>query len=342
MPGSRQRSLPWSCLPSKLHRWALSCLFLLFALPSLAIAQLPTARVPEQKPPATTSSADDPPDFSLVAPSGSAEAPRLSARLHGLNAEITLSGVHESTTGWATLFTPAIAYTFNHIFSVDATLPVYTYRLAESLSKHPKPNAQLVIQHGEPGDIIFGLHAQFVPARFLYQATAAFTAPTGDQVYGLTTGRVTFDINNHFERSFGRFTPNLELGGGDSTTLVNRVLNKNYTSLGPLAHAQVGLGVELFHRASFETDTYEQLPIGDQKTYGPSRHGHALVVTGHNAIEDNGFINVLDIPFDRHTTLSSYYSRSLRLRSDTVAIGITYLLRGAPPAEEISIDDLFR
>ena len=35
----------------------------------------------------------------------------------------TVTGVHESTTGWATLFIPAIGYSFNDTFSIDATVP---------------------------------------------------------------------------------------------------------------------------------------------------------------------------------------------------------------------------
>ncbi len=270
------------------------------------------------------------------------EVPGLSAPLRGWNAGITFSGVHESSTGWATLATPSTGYSFNEVFSVDATIPIYFYRLAESRSARPKPDAQLVNQRGEPGDIVFGLHAQFIPRLFQYQLTGAFTAPTGDEAYGLTTGRVTFDINNHFERTFGRFTPNIELGGGDSTTLVNRILTKNYTSLGPLAHFQAGVGIEFMHGISFESDAYEQLPIGDQKIYGPSRHGKAIGVVGHNVTEDNGFINALDIPLDGHITFSGYYGRSLRLYEDTAAIGVTYVLRRPEPASETPTDDLFR
>jgi hypothetical protein len=270
------------------------------------------------------------------------EVPGLSATLHGWNAGATVTGVHESTTGWATIFIPAIGYSFNDTFSIDATLPIYMFRLANSLSTHPKPNALLVNQRGEPGDVVFGLHAQFIPRQFQYQLTGLVTAPTGDKDYGLTTGRVTFDISNHFERTFGRITPNLELGGGDSTYLVNRILNKNYTSLGPLAHFQIGLGVELFRGISFESEAYEQLPIGDQKIYGPSRNGKATIVTGHNVTEDNGFINALDVPLDRHITFSGYYSRSLRFRADTAAIGVTYVLRGTQATEDTPMDDLFR
>ncbi|MGD0446861.1 MAG: hypothetical protein ABSA39_23235, partial [Edaphobacter sp.] len=197
-------------------------------------------------------------------------------------------------------------------------------------------------QRGEPGDVVLGCHAQFIPGLFQYQLTGLVTAPSGDEAYGLTTGRVTFDINNHFERTFGRITPNLEIGAGDSSTLVNRTVTKNYTSLGPLAHFQVGLGFDLFLGMSFESDAYEQLPFGNQKIYGPSRNGKATVVIGHGVTEDNGFTNTLDIPFGGHFTLSGYYSRSLRIHTDTTAVGITYVIRSLPPTENDPLDDLFR
>jgi hypothetical protein len=320
-------------LPLKCHRRASPFIVLLLALP--AGAQLPRETSTES----SISTTQTPVSQSLP------EVPATSSPQHGWNAGLTIAGVHDSVTGWATIATPAIGYSFNDIFSIDATLPIYMYRLAESRSTRPRVNAQLINQRGEPGDVVLGFHAQFIPRLFQYQLSGAVTAPTGDEAYGLTTGRVTFDINNHFERTFGRFTPNLEIGGGDSTTLVNRGITKNYTSLGPLAHFQVGVGIELPHGMSFESDAYEQLPIGDQKIYGPSRHGNATVVTGHNVTEDNGFINALDIPLTSNVTFSGYYSRSLRIDSDTAAIGITYVLRSAAqPAEvnQTSMDELFR
>jgi hypothetical protein len=263
--------------------------------------------------------------------------------LHGFNAGITIAGIHDSVVGYSTLATPSVGYSFNDIFSVDATIPIYMYRLAESLSPRPRATQLLVNQRGEIGDVVVGFHAQFIPSLFLYQANFAVTAPSGDEAYGLTTGRCTFDLNNHFERTFGRFTPDLEVGVGDSSYLVNRLVNKNYTSLGPISHFQAGLAIELIRGISFETDAYENLPIGDQKIYGPSRNGRATVVTGHSVTEDNGFTNYLEIPIDSHTSLSSYYSRSLRLHIDSVGFGITYVLRApAPTPTEASLDDLFR
>jgi len=261
------------------------------------------------------------------------------------NASLDVTSIHTSNTGWATLATPSFGYRFSERFSMDAVLPIYFFRLAESRSAKPRPNAFLVNQRGEVGDLILSGHGQFTPRIFDYELTGAVTAPCGDEPYGLTTGRVTFDISNQFERSFGRFTPTLEVGGGDSSTLVNRLVTKTYTSLGPLAHFQTGLATQLTSRLSFETDAYEQLPIGDQKIYTSktSKGKTTTTVTGHNVSEDNGFNAAFSATLDRHTVFTSYYSRSLRLHTDTASVGIAYFLRSSlPEADEVSFDDLFR
>ena len=128
---------------------------------------------------------------------------------------------------------------------VDATIPIYMYRLAESLVAPSPPDAtarQPARRTRRPDP----LRPCPVPAFAIpIPGHAAVTAPSGDETYGLTTGRCTFDLNNLFERTYGRFTPILELGLGDSSTLVNRIVNKHYTSLGPLSHFQLGLAVDL-------------------------------------------------------------------------------------------------
>jgi hypothetical protein len=141
-------------LPIKLHRRASSCIFLLLAIPL-------SAQVPREKPlePQPSSTIQPMPEDAQDVP----DVPGLSPTLRGWNVGATVTGVHESTTGWATIFIPAIGYSFNDTFSIDATVPIYMFRLANSLSAHPRRNALLVNQRGEPGDVVFGLHAQFIP-----------------------------------------------------------------------------------------------------------------------------------------------------------------------------------
>ena len=270
--------------------------------------------------------------------------PGLSSLLRGLNGGLTISGLHDGATGWATVAQPAIGYSFNNIFSMDVTVPIYMYRLSESRALRPKGNALLVNQRGEPGDVMLGLHAQFLPPRLQYQTTLSVTLPTGDAAYGLTTGRVTFDVSNLFQHTFRFVAPDLEIWAGDSTSLVNRLVNKNYTSLGPIGHFQIGATFPLLRGASFQTNAYEQLPIGDQKIYQSiTRRGStSLMVIGHNVTEDNGFTNSIDLPVDSHTTIAAYYNRSLRFRDDIVSFGVTYVLRGMKSTVEFSDDEVMR
>ena len=161
--------------------------------------------------------------------------------------------------------------------------------------------------------------------------TPSITLPTGDSASGLSTGRVTFDLDDHTQFTLGRAALLLDLGGGDSSNLVNRLVTKDYTSLGPLAHFQAGVLVPLPRHSSFQSIAYEQLPLGDNRLYTtltrPGFPDHT-VVSGRSVSEDNGFTNSLAVPLSGHLTLQGYYNRSLRLHLDTAAMSLTWVWRG--------------
>ncbi len=273
------------------------------------------------------------------------KVPGLSSFLRGFNAGVTFSGLHDSQNGYATLAQPAIGYTFNPTFSLDITVPLYLYRLAAAQDLTlPLTQRTLSPQLAEFGDTLISFHALFLSRRFDYQATFSATAPTGDLNHGLSSGRATVDFSNHLDHTFRHFSPYAELGIGDSSTLANQLLNRNFTTLGPLAHFQAGVAFPLMRGASFATNAYEQLPIGDQKIYETIARPNApttFVIAGRNIFEDNGFTNTLDIPLRDHTTVSAYYNRSLRFHDDTVSFGITFVLRGTRHTS-LSDDDLLR
>lgn len=278
------------------------------------------------------------------------EVPGLSSVMRGFNAGVTVSGTHDTYTGWGTSITPALGYSFNDHFSMDVSVPIYFFRLAPTTKLRPKPNALLVPTRGEMGDVILAGHMHFAPQRFEYQATAALAIPTGGAKDGLTTGLTAFDFSNHFDVPLWKVTPNLDIGMGDNASLVNRITTKSYqASQAPLSHFQAGIGFSLPYGISFDAGAYEQLPVGDQKIYVPAagtagRKG-VLVVAGRRIAEDNGMIGSLDIPVGGHMTFSAYYNRSTRYRADTVSIGYTYVVRSA--RSEIdptgrTIDELIR
>ena len=278
--------------------------------------------------------------------------------MRGFDAGVTLTSVHDSSAGWYTLVTTAGSYTFSRHFSTDISMPVYLYRLAETDStttsnQPPAPGqpsgpvttttATTLQPHTwDPGDLILAGHATFSSARWFDTFTPSLTLPSGDANTGLSTGRVTFDFDNHLQAPlFARTSGLLDIGIGDSSNLVNRLVTRDYTSLGPLAHFQLGivvpLALPLANRSSFQTVAYEELPLGDQKIYTTlTRPGYPdlTVVSGRSVSEDNGFTNSLFLPLTNHLTLQGYYNRSLRLHLDTAAVGISWSLRGQRPRKK--------
>lgn len=310
-----------------------SCAHLLFAV--LAPVAAATAQ--------TTHAQADPDAPSLL--SQAPAVPGLSARLRGLNAAVSLTSVHDSSTGWYTVSTPALAYTVSPRFSLDLSTPLYLYRLADesttvltvipAMQGMPARQTQQTVtslqpQHWEPGDTVLAAHGNFGQGWLQYMLTPSMTMPSGDTAHGLSTGRVTFDVDNHFLAHTRAMAFVLDMGGGDSSSLVNRLVTKDYTTLGPLAHFQAGVQAPLPFGASFETAAYEQLPIGNTKVYQtvitPGRPPRE-VLAGQSVSEDNGFTNTLMVPLSRHIGLMGYYNRSLRLHLDDVGVGLTFVLR---------------
>jgi hypothetical protein len=278
--------------------------------------------------------------------------PGVASRLRGFNTGATLTSVHDSAAGWYTLATPAIAYNFSWRYSMDMSMPVYLYRLAETdtspASVLPQPGqpappvqsstTQLTAHTFDPGDIFLATHANFAGRHIGETLTLSMTLPSGDTSDGLSTGRVTFDLDSHSALWLPGSGLLMDLGWGDSTSLFNRLVTRDYTSLGYLAHFQLGAMVALPRRSSFQAVAYEQLPIGDSKVYTtlprpgaptpPGASSPPEVVSGRSVSEDNGFTSTLYIPLTRHLTLQGYYNRSLRLKTDTVGMGISFVARG--------------
>jgi len=266
--------------------------------------------------------------------------PGVSSLLGGFNAGVSFFGVHNSAIGWFEVASPAVSYTFSPRFSVDASTPIYLRRHVEGRIVPPATSAPLILDADDAGDTLIGFHANFNPHNFLDTATASLTAPTGNRAVGFGAGQVTFDFDNHVQRYAGQAGFLLDLGIGDSSTLVNSLLTQNYTSVGKLAHFQTGMMVWIYRRYFLQSVAYEELPFGRQTVYtvsnpfrgtAPPGSGGSPgnVVTSTGASEDNGFTTSAGIPLTAHVILSGYYNRSLREREDTVSMGVTYVLRGS-------------
>lgn len=260
----------------------------------------------------------------------------------GPNASVGTTSQHDSTTGWTSLLTPNVAYRFDKHFSFNAGTPIFVYVNAAATTS----TLVLGVPIATTGPIktrtvLLGdttLAGQFeTHAKLLdYNVTATVGMPTGDYVHGLGAGQVTFEINNHFERAINDiFTPNIELGIGDSATLNNLRVRRDYVIVGKNAHFQAGMGVSLPFNMEFEADAYEDLPLATQTVTETSTNGkkgkqlRVMTTSSEESIgEDNGFLNTLDVPLSNHVTLSGFYNRSLRTKVDTAGFSLTFLLRG--------------
>jgi hypothetical protein len=268
----------------------------------------------------------------------------------GINAALVYSSAHDSQAGWSHWATPYLSYGFNKNFSMEMSCPIYILRFAANTEAAPTTKKSLlpIPLRGETGDTLVATHAQFSNSHFDYMATLSFTVPTGDTLYGLSTGRMTFDLTHDFLRAYGRFGPGVELGVGDSSALASTRVIRDFTSLGPLAHFQLGSTVDLPLHMLFEADAYEQLPIGDQKIYTTVvlKKKTTTEVIGTGLSEDNGFTTNLDIPLHPQIILSGFYNRSRRFGIDTAGVSLTFLLRNprmpSPDTDQELLDALMK
>jgi hypothetical protein len=256
----------------------------------------------------------------------------------GFNASLGTSSQHDSSNGWSSLLTPNVAYRFNRYFSVDAGVPAYMYiNIDANIGTSAKPEYVYSPKKGVFGDTNLSFHADASALKIDYNATVSMGLPSGNTDYGLGAGQVTYNINNHFEKQFGLFTPDIEVGFGDTSGLVDSRVLRSYIAVGPMMHFQAGSSVNLPLNMTFEADAFEELPLSKDLVFSTTGKGKRKVTTSTNQapVEDNGFMTSLDIPLTRHVTLSGFYNRSLRNHDDVGGFSFTFLLKAPPQLPEI-------
>lgn len=253
--------------------------------------------------------------------------------LRGFNLALGTSSQHDSTNGWSSILNPTVAYRLNRYFSVDASVPIFLYiNIDENLGTKARPHYGYLPKKFVFGDTSLSFEGDADKWMVDYNGTFTLGLPSGNIDYGLGTGQVTYNFNNHFARRIGIVAPDIEVGFGDTSILVDQRVLKSYVSVGPMAHFQAGLSVELPWSMTFETNVYEELPLAKDLVYSTTGKGKKKVTTSFNQdpSEDNGFITSLDIPLSRHVTMSGFYNRSLRDRVDLAGFSFTFILK-APP-----------
>ena len=262
--------------------------------------------------------------------------------VQGFNVSLADESDHVSGSGWENVITPDVSYDYDKHIGIDFTFPYYTY--LDTSSSHvvltPLPIHVVTtpyVANWAIGDASSSVNLSFSPSLFNYVFTATGGFPIGNTQYNLSATEYTYLVNNHFDQSFGIFTPEVEIGFGDDSNLGKHRIVRSTLEVGNLAFFTAGTGVELPWGMTFTADAYEQLPTQNLDAYKTIRtpKGRKLKVqTGAGPAEDNGFETSLDIPITDHLTLSGEYDRSLRQYTDTAGFSLTYVLRVPRKAPE--------
>lgn len=220
-----------------------------------------------------------------------------------------------SSDGKVFSFSSAAGYNFNKHFGVDVGIPVYIVRAPSSIQGARSSN---------------GIGDVFVDLRL------SLDAPSGDPSKGRSTGRVTFDLDNHFDRGVGRFTPFADIDLGN--TVNQRAYRRPYLTLGKVASFEAGTSVKLFRSLSASASLYDVAPWGPQRVFslivprgttvlGTVQHNrvyekNAETLGGASLDRDNGVNLGASYSPTRYLDFGVGYSRSMHYSLNTMSFGI--------------------
>lgn len=283
--------------------------------------------------------------FANFSPAQTSVGPKMSNMDRGAYATITVLGAKDSVSGYSNVWTPAIGYDLPRHFSLEAGIPYYALA-SSAVQKVTISNSGVgteTVQSSSTnllGDVYVLLAVNpNLSESVRYQFTARGTAPTGDTTYGISTGRATWNVNNHIEVGSARLIPYLEAGIGNSLADTTKYY-RSYTTLGYVAPFAAGLNIGMGKYLSFDASTYYDLPFGDQKLYSRevldgtvigtvSRRNRAILQQylsqgGADLTEDHGFNGSLSFAPASRVTLTASYNRSIPDALDSVAVSLSF------------------
>src|SRR5215470_5144718 len=154
-------------------------------------------------------------------------------------------------------------YNFNQHFGMDVGMPFYFVRASSTVGG--------TSSNGVGNPYIQG-RLRFLGPAVNFGSTLTGFAPLGDSRKGLSTGRATFDWNNHFDHSFSRLTPFAEVGIAN-TIADSQLFFRPYTTLGFNTHFRAGAIYDLWKFLSVGASGYDILPSGQQTVFSKVVHG---------------------------------------------------------------------
>jgi hypothetical protein len=253
---------------------------------------------------------------SAVAQSGPQPA---AEELTGFTSYVEFGGTANSQ-GQIYQLTTSVGYDFTPHLGVDVGVPFYFIRPAGSLGGSSSNGV---------GNPFLDVRLKFLNPTVNFGSMLTGFVPVGDSKKGLSTGRATFDWTNHFDRSFSRVTPFVNLGVAN-TILSTPLFVRPYTTLGFNMHVQGGVSYDLRKFLSVGASAYDIVPTGQQTVFSRVAHGaaaqHGRVfqtnqqTTGSADIaKDNGFSAWVDATPGRLVELELGFTRSTHYDLNSVS-----------------------
>jgi hypothetical protein len=283
---------------------------------------------------------------SVGAQAQSPTAASLAAEDEGLTFYESLQG-SSNTLGQVYKLDSTIGYNFNQHFGVDAGLPIYFVQASGSTSSSLTAGSGSTSRNGI-GNAYADLRLTLLNPVVNLVSNLDGTVPTGSSSAGFSTGRATFDWNNHLDRGFSRLTPFANLGVANTISDTIFFI-RPFTTLGLVGHFEGGTALRLLPMVKVGGSLYAIEPAGTQKVFsklvarnttGPaSGHGHGAFQNAHETTggteltQDNGasaWVSVSPGPF---IDLQAGYDRSVQYDLNTLSFGVGlnvgYLIRQA-------------
>jgi hypothetical protein len=221
--------------------------------------------------------------------------------------------------------------------AVEGGLPVYAVNPSSSVSQATGAQATSGIGNAY-GDI--RLTSLNPAVNFMSLLTVA--APTGDKNSGFSTGHVTYDWSNLFDRGFGHVTPFVALGVANTVTDTPFFI-RPFTSYGFVTHVEGGAHYKVARIFSVGASAYAIEPTGQQTVYskvfpgksqnpgtGRGHHGvfetSSVTVGNADIARDHGFSGWVSVRASRFATFEIGYSRSVEYALNSIFFGIDFNL----------------
>jgi hypothetical protein len=218
------------------------------------------------------------------------------------------------TDGFVTDINSTVGYIFNRHFSMNMGVPYLFISPSSS-----KTGTTSVAGIGNP---YVGLRYSRKGPILDFSTSLNGAVPTASSTNGLSTGRVTFDWDNHFAHAFDLFTPFFDTGLANSVS-DTRFLHHPYISLGKLAHLEGGSELNLGDKFSVSASGYYILPWGPQQIFVRGKKSSSSSTKGGASLTRDDGINLgLDYNFSRFVDLSAGYSYSAYNVHSTVSFGV--------------------